>query len=666
MTNDELRTVVEEYVRSAQTGRKSEIAAEQENALALYMGDPLGNEVEGRSHVVSRDVADTIEWIIPSLLRVFLQDDIVVFDPVGPEDENQAALESLYTNHVIMKQNPGFMTMLTWFKDALLKKVGYVKYWWEDVEEPAFETYTNLTPEQANYVLMEASLSGEPEVVEADDENGLISFKLKYLRKKGRVRIQNVPVDEVTVSKDCGFNLQEAACVAHERILTRSELVAMGYDKAEVESISPYDETNKTEIDWERVDGRWVENSSDPAMQTVRLLEAYVLTDFDGDGIAERRRVVLAGDRVLENEEYDHVPFAYLTPIPLPHQHAGLSYTDLVKDLQLIKTALMRSILDNAYLSNNNRWAVNENNVYMEDFLTARPGGVVRTMGDPNRDIVPIHSESIIQKALPIVDYIDSVREVRTGVGKLTQGLDADVLQGSTATAFDVATSSANQRIEAVARIFAETGVSDLVRGVHELLIKNQDFETKTLLNAEWTDINPTQWRNRTDLTVKVGLGNNNDESRKQNLAMLMTVMEKAAGFGIVLPTNAYNLAEQAAKELGFQKRGVFFTDPKSPEYQQAMQAKAQEKNPLVQIEEIKAQVKTMTEQMKQQHQQQKLQLEALQGRGEQQVEAARMQMDQMEKDRRFALDVTDTELRHATDLMKAGVGAELDRFRGS
>lgn len=665
MTEDELRSVVEEYVRDAQTGRNSEIAAEQDKALKLYLGEPLGNEVEGRSHVVSRDVADTVEWIIPSLLRVFLQDDIVVFDPVGPEDEDQAALESLYTNHVIMKQNPGFMTMLTWFKDALLKKVGYVKYWWEDTEEPTFETYTNLTPEQANFVLMEASLNGDPEVVEADDENGLISFKLKYLRKKGRVRIENVPVDEVTVSKDCGFNLQEAACVAHERILTRSELVAMGYDKAEVENLTPYDEVNKIDT-WERVDGRWIENSSDPAMQSVRLMEAFVLVDYDKDGIAERRRVVIAGNKVLENEEYDRVPFSYLTPIPLPHQHAGLSYTDLVKDLQLIKTALMRSILDNAYLSNNNRWAVNENNVYMEDFLTARPGGVVRTMGDPNRDIVPIQSESIIQKALPVVDYIDSVREVRTGVGKITQGLDADVLQRSTASAFDVATSSANQRIEAVARIFAETGVSDLVRGVHELLIKNQDFETKALLKQQWTDISPTQWRHRTDVTVKVGLGNNNDEARKQNMAMLMNVMEKAAGFGIVLPQNAYNMAEQAAKELGFQKRGVFFTDPKSPEYQQAMQAKAQEKNPLVQIEEIKAQVKQMTEQMKQQHLQQKLQLEAMQGRGEQQIEAARTQFEKMEKDRRFALDVADTELKYATDLMKTGIGAELDRYRGS
>jgi TPP-dependent indolepyruvate ferredoxin oxidoreductase alpha subunit len=285
-------------------------------------------------------------------------------------------------------------------------------------------------------------------------------------------------------------------------------------------------------------------------------------------------------------------------------------------------------------------------------------------MGDPNRDIVPIQSESIINKALPVVDYIDGVREVRTGVGKITQGLDADVLQNSTASAFDVATSSANQRIEAVARIFAETGVSDLVRGVHELLIKNQDFQTKAKLKEGWTDIDPTQWRHRSDVTVKVGLGNNNDEARKQNLAMLMQVMEKSAAFGIVMPNNAYNFAEQAAKELGFQKRGVFFTDPQSPEYQKMMQQKSQEKNPLVEIEEMKSQVKMMSEQMKQQHQQQKLQLEAMQSRGEQQLEAARAQMDQMEKDRRFALDVTDTELKYATDLMKTGIGAELGRGR--
>lgn len=654
MTKDELRSVVEDYVRDSQTGRNSEISASQARAMDLYLGNPLGNEVEGRSSVVSRDVADTIEWIIPSLLRVFLQDDVVVFDPVCADDEDQAALETKYTNHVIMKQNPGFMLFLTWFKDALLKKVGYVKYYWEKVEEPTFETYTGLSPEEANYVLQNATQYGTPEVVEAEEEEGLISFKLKYLRKKGQVKILNVPVDEVSVSKDCGFDLQDAACVAHERLLTRSELVAMGYAKDEVEELSSFDNTSTDTID--RVDGRFVEISGDPSMETIRLLEAYVKVDFDKDGIAERRRVLIAGNKVLENEEYDRVPFSYLTPIPLPHQHVGLGYTDLVEDLMLIKTALIRGLLDNTYLTNNNRWAVNENNVYMEDFLTSRPGGVVRTMGNPGQDIVPIQSESIINKVLPAIAFVDETREVRTGVGKMTSGLDGDVLQNSTKGAYDVATNAASQRIEAVARIFAETGVSDLIRGVHELLIKNQDFDTKMRLsNEEWTNISPLEWRYRTETTVKVGLGNNNDEQRKASLAMLMQVMEKSAAFGLVLPNNAYNFAEQAAKELGFQKRGVYFTDPKSPEFQQAMQARQEQKNPLVEIEEIKAQVRMMAEQMKQQHLQ-----------GKTQLEAAEMQTDKMEKDRRFALDVTDTELKYKTDLLKTGIGAELERYRGS
>ena len=650
MTNDELRSVVEEYVRDSQTGRNSTISADQERAMDLYLGNPLGNEVEGRSTVVSRDVADTIEWIIPSMLRVFLQDDIVVFDPVGPEDEDQAALETLYTNHVIMKQNPGFMILLTWFKDALLKKVGYVKYWWEKVEEPTFETYTGLTPEEANYVLQSATQYGKPEVMEAEEDEGGISFKLKYLRKKGRVRIENVPVDEVTVSKDCGFDLQEGACIAHERIMTRSELVAMGYDKKTVQDLSSYENQNITNVD--RLDGRFVENSADPAMQNIRLLEAYVKVDYDKDGIAERRRVLIAGNKVLENEEYDCVPFAYLTPIPLPHQHVGLGYVDLVEDLQLIKTALIRSLLDNAYLTNNNRWAVNENNVYMEDFLTSRPGGVVRTMGSPGQDIIPIQSESIINKVLPAIGFIDETREVRTGVGKLTSGLEPDVLQRATKGAYDVATNAANQRIEAVARIFAETGISALVHGVHELLVKNQDFDTKFRLTDEWVDINPLEWRYRTDTTVKVGLGTNNDEQRKANLATLMSVMEKAGAYGLVLPQNAYNFAETAAKELGFQQRGVYFTDPNSPEYAEAMKAQQEQKNPLVEIEEIKAQVRMMSEQMKQQHLASKTQLEA-----------ADMEVAKLEKDRRFALDVTKVELEHEHDLAERGIGAGLRQY---
>ena len=154
----------------------------------------------------------------------------------------------------------------------------------------------------------------------------------------------------------------------------------MGFSKKIIEDLPVY---NDLEYTTERVAlfsnvEQPDDPSLDPSMREIEVYEAYMKVDYDGDGIAELRRIVYAGHEILENEETDYVPFCSLCPIPMPHKFYGHSLADRTTDLQLIKTTITRQILDNLYLSNNARMMVVDGQANLDDLLTVTPGGVVR------------------------------------------------------------------------------------------------------------------------------------------------------------------------------------------------------------------------------------------------------------------------------------------------
>ena len=646
LTTDEQRAIIGKRLSDTLNSSYAELRNDREKALDFYHGRPMGNEQEGRAQVVSKDMMDTIEWMMPSLLRIFATKDAVQFDPVGPEDEELAKQETAYVTHVLWKKNPGFMLLYNWIKDALMQKVGYIKYWWEDEEKVCFDRYTGLTDEQLVLTLQELETQGELEIVGSEqDENGTWSIKIRQKKKYGCAKIEVCPPEEIIVDSQCRADVKKAKFAGHLRKLTRSDLLQMGYTRKQVDAVTDY----RHEITSEELARDTVNETLDDDKQGVdwattelTLLECYTYLDVDDDGIAELRHYLMGGNEILENEEFPEIPLESWTPIPVPHRHVGLSIYDIMEDLQRIKTALQRGLLDNVYFTNAQRILYDKNVVDVGMLQINRPGGHVAVDGPVAGAAMPIPVNAMAGQLLPVIDYMDAVKETRTGVGRMTSGVDADVLAQSTKGAYVDAKSAANQRIEAIARIFAETGMSSLYGSLHRLLSRHQDWQTRFKLKSEWVTVNPTEWQERANMTVAVGLGNSSLDETRQNLSLMAAAQEKlrSGDPGLVQSKNMYALFRRVQAALGFEN-DEFATDPQSPEYAQYMQSQAGQKDPFVQGEEIKAQANMAGKQLD-----------------------ASIKREQLAQDR--DLKITEMELDAGVDLAKAGIGAEVAAQRNA
>jgi hypothetical protein len=349
-------------------------------------------------------------------------------------------------------------------------------------------------------------------------------------------------------------------------------------------------------------------------MDEIEVLECWARVDFNGDGVAELRHIVKAENQLLLNEEATEIPYAYWSPIRMPHRHVGISIFDLLKDLSDIKTALTRQLIDNTFLVNNPRPVVNQN-VNLTDLTSVRPGAPIRTSGQPGMDVSWGTVQPIADALLPVISHIDQMRMQRTGVSDMMANMDPDALQNVTKGAFSQASNAAAAKIEMIARMLAE-GWKQVGLRMHSLITRHQDKPLTIRIRNKWTPVDPSQWKQRADCTVNVGLGSHNKDQLFQRVMMLGNVLQSAAQAGLVLPPNVYAAAKEGIRALEFRNPEQFITDPASPEFQQHQQQMAQQPDPMVQVEQAKAQAKVQVEQAK------------LQQRA--QAEHARMQADQI------------------------------------
>ena len=560
-------------------GYDGEISEQREKAQEYYYALPFGNEVEGRSQYVDSTVQDTIEWIKPSLMRVFASgDEMVKFTPHGPEDVAAAEQATDYVNYVFTKDNPGWEILYSWFHDALLQKNGIVKVWWDEYEEAKREEYQNLGDLEFEYLISDDDVEVLEHTGVEGPEGMYHDVVIKRSNYDGRVRIENVPPDEFLISREAK-SIKDARFVCHRVKKTLSELRIMypdddftiedlggGYNEQSynAERLARYEFDQSEDM----AEG-WGGNEEE-ALREYWLHESYLRTDFDDDGIAELRKVCTVGDYVFANEDIDSIPFVSITPLKIPHKFFGLSVADLVMDLQLIKSTLMRNLMDNAYNQNFGRYAVLEGQANLDDLLTQRPGGVVRVKS-PNA-VMPLATPPLEPYSFQMLGYLDEVREARSGVNKNTQGINADALTShTTATAVNAVMTNAQSRVEMIARQFAETGVKDLMWCIYELLLKYQDKERVVMLRNEWVPVRPDMWSDKMDCTVSVALGNGSKDQQMAHLSQMIQFAAQAmqGGLPIVTPQNMYNLGAALVKAMGYQNVGDFLTPPPPPQPQQ-------------------------------------------------------------------------------------------------
>jgi len=583
MSDDELQGIVGKEIDDAIDYIDNNISPIRAQATEYYRGEPFGDEEDGRSQVVSMDVRDTVQAILPSLMRIFHStDNTVEYAPQGPEDIAAAEQATDYANFIINRDNNGFLAMHSAFKDALIRKVGILKCWWDDQTTIDAYNYTGLddnalaalAADPDAMITVQASMPvGEPALNPMTGEMlpppMMHDVRVEYTRPDGRVKLEAVPPEELLISREAK-SIAEADYVAHRRIVTVSELVAMGYDYDEVAGMSSaYDDMNTNVERYTRNPALTNEMNerNDPAMRKVLYVENYIRVDYDGDGIAELRKICTAGDgnKILNNEPIDMAPFATFCPDPEPHDFFGISVADTVMDIQRIKSVIMRNTLDSLAMSIHPRVAVTEGMVNLDDVMNTEVGSIIRQR--QAGQVQPLSMPFVGREAFPVLQYMDQVKEARTGISKASQGLDANVLQSTTASAVAATVSAAQQHIELIARVFAETGMKDLFKIVLHLITTHQDAPRMVRLRNEFVPIDPRVWNSNMDVSINVALGRGTDAERMMMLRQIGEMQKDAMKtMGPQNPltdiTKLSNTLKAMTELAGFKDTSQFWSNP--------------------------------------------------------------------------------------------------------
>lgn len=677
MTEDDLLSIVKSAKESALT-YNSEFQSENEEALNRYMGNPYGDEVEERSHAMSMDVSDVVEADMPSLARIFLgSGDVVTFEPNTSDDVEieEAEQKTKYINWLVRRQPDSFKLIHDWIKDAEIQKMGVVKYFVEDAtkvreheftltEDQIASAYKNLEDEG---VEVEAVSQSEP------DEFGYFDLVLRTTHKQKKTRIVNVPTENFIISKNAACK-NSAAIVGDVLVKTRGELLADGYSKKLVKGLNTIG-SNVTSSTLKNI--RFEDEGGDDynaqdyagwANEKVELADLYVRVDFDGDGIAERRHILLSGDEILENESFDHVPYAMMSAILMPHRAIGRSRAEITMPTQRIKTVLLRQTLDNVYMVNNGRNIVS-GAVNLDDLLTVRPNGVVRLNDKTTRPadaVFPLQTEFVGDKSLAIIQYMDQARAQTTGSLMASQGLDADALSKETATRFTGIEDKSAAKVELVARAMAETGFRQLYEGLAWLVSEYQDEETEFRVLGKPLIANPKSWKHEHSVVSSVGLGAGTNDQTISNKTAIYQIQSqlKQAGSPLVDDKKLYNVISDIMESLDMPKVYEAFNDPEQPDelilaeseqlkgmVQQLQQEVERLQNPLAEAEEIKAQAGLIKAQgelelkIKEfEAKQKQFAIETEQKRAEEERKAIEFQQD-------FSARLTEIEAKYAKDV---------------
>lgn len=681
MPVDELQDLVRREMNQAIGNENGKLSNERLEAISYYQGQEFADPPPGqnRSKVVMLTVLETVEWVLPALLRIFTASDrIAELAPIRttmtppptppgmppPMDPEEAARQaSLYVDHVFNVDNEGFLILHDWFKDGLLQKLGWVKRWWSEEQIRETNTFTGLTQDEYAAKLRDLNdpnASAKVEILEeksypAPTPSGigedapqppppppmpgqpapppalLYDVKVRVTRKQGRIKVRNVPPEEVLFSRRSTRDNIPFLC--HRQPTTVTELLQQGYDQ---ECLDKVNFSNVEDFNPERLqrylpddDMPYSEDRTDPPMRMLWVEENYIQADYDGDGLAELLKVVTVNRSAMiltkkgkeDIEEVDEVPFDFLCPVPMPHKLVGMSVADLVLDLQRIKSTLIRQMLDNLYLTNNPRHVVVESaatDETYEDLLTSKPGGIVRTRTADG--IVPLLTPFVAEKAQGMVEYIDQTAEVRTGISRHNQGLDPDDLN-KTATGVNLIQQAAAQRVELIARIFAFS-VQKMVRGILGLVKKHQQQERIIRVSGAPLQADPAQWKHDMTVTVNVGLGTGNRDQILSHLMALLNVQQQIVlgqqGMSgpLVYAKNIYDTVGKISENAGF-KTNFAVTDPTvpappsvtGPPQPPKPDPQAQQAQALAQAEmqtmQQKAQLDGQLNQQKAQHQQQ-------------------------------------------------------------
>ena len=624
MDDAELQAIITQDLTDAVSYVDSDLSPTRAKGTEYYRGDLFGNEVEGNSKVVAMEVRDTVSAMLPSLMRVFFNsENVVEFAPRGPEDVKMAQQATDYANYVFQNDNSGFLTTYAIFKDALVRKCGIAKFWWEDEEKVRIEEYSGLDDQTLEMLMQEPGAEvkivvsypdpdiDEMQMTTIDPMTGqpvtmpapmIHDVQIKRITKDGRIRIMAVPPEELLLDRRAR-SFDDCTIIAHRQMATVADLIAMGYDQDEIEeNLSTTDlDSNDEYLARQPLSTTFGTNdAANPMMRRVLYIEAYSRVDFDNDGIAELRKVCCMGGgyKVVRNLPASYIPFADFPCDPEPHTSPleAMSIFDITRDLQEIKSEILRNTLDSLAQSIHPRTAVVEGQVNIDDVLNNETGAIIR-MRAPGM-VQPLTTPFVGQAAFPMMEYMDQIKEDRTGMSKAAMGLNADALQSSTKAAVNATISASQGRIELTARILAE-GMKKLFKGILFLATTHQDKARMVRMRNEWVQIDPRYWDANMDANINIALGNGDTNERLQGLMMIMAKQEQilqqlGTQNPLVTPQQFSNTLRKIVELSGFKDASSYFQDIPAdyvPPAPPAPKATPEELLAQVQAESIKADI---------------------------------------------------------------------------
>jgi hypothetical protein len=581
--DDLLELVYEERRQSVGFESDQELSEARIRALDYYKGEmPDVPALANRSRAVSTDVADAVETVLPDLVEIFIGgEDTATFQPQSVQDEAAARQETDYVNHVILNENDGFLLFYTAFKDALLTKTGVFKWWWETRETVREEAFEGFAP--ADFAAVQVRVAQDPGTTltgvkeRADPATGLplVDFTARYAETGGRARVQAVAPEDFTVARDT-ITLADATYCAMRSRPRAQDLIAEGYDRDKVAELPMYGAPSfSEEIHLARDTAGEQTNLTAGGSGDLRLVEIieHFIRVVNPGGEPEIWRVVTGADSdkrlLLEREKVDRIPFASITPYPTAHRFYGRSVADLLLEIQRIKTALTRMLLDSGYFALNQRLQVDmtkANEFTIGDLLRNEPGVPIRTRGP--EAVTPVSSAGLSFDAAGALEYFSTVAEGRTGIVRNAQGLNPDTLHDTASGALAMM-SNAQKRVRMIARIFAETGVKALYLGVHALIRTHAERPDVVRLGGQWVAVDPTLWGERADMTIEIGIGSGGQQHElqagAQALQVMQTVIQLQGGANGPLITlqNAYNFLKRFFERgLGIKSVDLILSDP--------------------------------------------------------------------------------------------------------
>lgn len=684
MTDDDLLKYLEAEQSESFQYNDGEIASARQKAMRDYLRFPYGTEQEGRSQVIASDVFDAVEGMLPDIVEVFVASDkAVVFDPVGPEDEEGAKQATNACNHVFYKQNNGFLILYTAAKDALMLRVGGVKWWWDVRRTPSFTTRRNVPEMQLALYLTSNPDAEVLEMTESEPQEGqeqqvdemgnpmqgprTFDVKIKTVEEKGQVRVAAIPADELEVSaRHNSILLDDCPFVCHKSLKTLSDITQMGFDVTVDDVKAAKDDNVSTDREFydtlRGVDAR-NPNVTDESMERGWLREEYILIDFDGDGIAERRKVIRLGKKILENVEFSHVPISAWTPYLLTHKFDGMSVHDLVEDFQRAGTDIWRNQIDNLALANNQETVVltdaqGNPKANIDDLLNRRVGGVLREQ--VAGAIRPYTERWQGIEAMPLLNQMRMAKEARTGYAPAIPGLDADSLN-KTAMEVSKTANERQKRAKLMARMMAEALVKPMFRGIFKTLTDYCMEKLSFRLNGSFESYDPQEWRDGYDMSINVGIGTGDTREQTQFLqgiaAAQMAIAQSPFGQLLVDAGKIYAVHTRLAELAGFKNPGEFWNDPTDPQTGQLKQLPPPGKPPEVMLKEMELQADAQKFQAMSQNEQMKFQAES----------ELKQRESQMQLELQASNDARDSEretLKAGYEAQLAAQQLELDRYK--